>query len=284
MSEKKAWLVVNGYYTGKSYAYQIARFRKELEKKGIKAFVYENKYPVSDETMFDCDFALFLDKDVCLAMLMEQKGVKVFNASAAIENADNKARTAALLSGAGLRQQKTIFRPKRYAYDRPDAAFLQRVGEELGFPLVAKAACGSLGEQVYLINNERELTAIDATLAENDGLYQAYRKTSVGKSYRVIVIGDEVVGACLLTTENDFRSNAHNGGKGTCVELPECFVDAALKAAKKLGLCYCGVDLFTDEPVVIEVNGNAFFDEFEKQTGINVAKRYVEYVVSKVYD
>lgn len=283
-TNKKGLIVVNGYYHSAAYAYQVSRFREELEKKDITVIVSENNRAVSTQTAFEADFALFLDKDYTLATLMEQKGIRVFNTAQAIENADSKARTAALLAGTDIKIQKTVFRPKRYVYDHADKTFLRETAQLLGFPLVAKFACGSLGEQVFLIENEQEMFAIDQRMGVNDGIYQQFRATSKGESNRVIVIGGKAIGACKLSSKDDFRSNAHNGGKGSFVTLPDSFYEAAENAANALGLCYCGVDLFCDEPVVIEVNGNAFFDEFEKKTGINVAKKYIEYIVENVYD
>ena len=67
---------------------------------------------------------------------------------------------------------------------------------------------------------------------------------------------------------------------GTIAELRPEFVSEAEKAAKLLNLNYCGVDLFCDEPVVIEVNSNALFNEFERKTGINVAGKIVEELLS----
>jgi glutathione synthase/RimK-type ligase-like ATP-grasp enzyme len=45
------------------------------------------------------------------------------------------------------------------------------------------------------------------------------------------------------------------------------------------------VDLLKDKKgnvLVCEVNSNAFFSEFEKVTGINVAKTYAEHVIQVV--
>ena len=46
-----------------------------------------------------------------------------------------------------------------------------------------------------------------------------------------------------------------------------------------------GIDLLFDEngnPVVCEVNSNAFFTAFESATNINVAKKYVEHVINSI--
>ena len=275
----RAAIVVNGYYSSESYRYQTARLQEELEKAGVSCTLFYTDTPTDTDSAFDFDFAFFTDKDVTLAKLMEAKGVRLFNSADCIENTDSKGKTAAVLSGdASIRQQKTIFRPKRYKYER-DELFLRQVGEKLGYPLIAKESRGSLGEQVYLIRKEEELFRIDEKMGLKEGVYQAYRAGSEGKSIRVIVVGGKAVGAMLLESEGDFRSNAHQGGKGTPVRGKEEWLTVAERVAKRLQADYVGVDLFYDEPVVIEANGNAFFEEFEQKTGINVAETYIKYSI-----
>ena len=58
-----------------------------------------------------------------------------------------------------------------------------------------------------------------------------------------------------------------------------------LKIAALLKLDYCGIDfLFREDgsPVVCEVNSNAFFHAFERATGINVAQKYAEHILSRL--
>lgn len=278
----KAAIVVNGYYTSESYAYQTARLREELGKEGVETTLFYTNTPTDTTTRFDFDVAIFTDKDVTLAMLMESKGVRVCNSASCIENTDSKGKTAAVLAGDGtVRQQKTILRPKRYIYER-DEVFLQKVGETLGFPLVAKESRGSLGEQVYLVRNEEELARTDEKIGLREGIYQEYRKGSEGKSVRVIVVGGKALGAMKLESRGDFRSNAHQGGEGTPLQGWSEWEKTAERVAERLRADYVGVDLFYDEPVVIEVNGNAFFEEFERKTGINVAKKYIQYIIRNV--
>ena len=48
---------------------------------------------------------------------------------------------------------------------------------------------------------------------------------------------------------------------------------------------YAGIDLLVyedDEPILCEINSNAFFEEFEKVTGLNVAEAVRDMVVRKV--
>ena len=63
-------------------------------------------------------------------------------------------------------------------------------------------------------------------------------------------------------------------------ELPDEYLKVAEKCASILGLDYCGVDILegpNGEPIVSEVNSNAFYEGIEKTTGVNVAGCYVDY-------
>ena len=123
------------------------------------------------------------------------------------------------------------------------------------------------------------MVKIDEKIGNKDKLYQQYVYESKGKSARIIVIGKKYFCAMLLNNDGDFRSNAHAGGKGIAVEADEEYVKAAERVAELFDLDYCGVDFFAVAPILIEVNGNAYFTEIEKVTGKNVARRYSEYIL-----
>lgn len=280
----KCIIVVNGYFSSVAYEYQIKRIVDEFEKKGVRSEIYRNNRAFSTNIDFDCDFCIFLDKDINLAECIEGQGIKLFNSATAIKNADSKIKTTIILNKTkGVKTQKTLFAPKKYN-PITDIDFLNRIVDSLGFPIVFKSAYGSRGEQVKLINDFEGLTRTEEEYWNEERLYQEYRKNSSGKSVRVIVIGGKAIGAIKLENEFDFRSNAYLGGRGSVFELSDVYKSISEKVAKIMNLDYCGVDLFCDEPIIIEVNSNAYFEEFEEITGINVAKIFTEYVLEKIND
>ena len=57
----------------------------------------------------------------------------------------------------------------------------------------------------------------------------------------------------------------------------------ALNAKKALELDFCGVDLLfgkDDEPLLCEVNSNAYFVSFNKTLGLNVADSILDYILN----
>ncbi len=277
----KGIIVTNGYYKSVPYTHQVERLCQEFEKQSIIVGVYENRFPVKINKTFDADFAVFLDKDINLAQIMENQGIMVFNNPKAIEIADSKIKTAITLQKYGVKMPLTIPAPIRYTYF-PDYEYLKKTGETLGFPLIIKEDRGSLGTGVYLINNVEELIETDTKLSLTPRLYQQYIDKSKGKSYRVIVVGHKVVAAIMLNNETDFRSNANLGGKAAAVELSKNYIKAAEDISRYLELNFCGIDFFVNEEMLLEVNSNAFFMTAEKISGKNVAKAYVDNIINTV--
>ena len=86
-----------------------------------------------------------------------------------------------------------------------------------------------------------------------------------------------------IACDGEFRSNIELGGRGERIDLPKEYALVAEKVAKHLGLDYCGVDLLEgNEPIVCEVNSNAFFEGLELATGVRIAEKYAEYIVSEM--
>ena len=161
--------------------------------------------------------------------------------------------------------------------------FLQKVADELGFPLVVKTSYGSFGAGVHLVHGMPELREIAQKLLHTPHFFQAYIESSKGRDIRVIVVGGKVLGGMeRRAQEGEFRSNIELGGTGSAVELDERYIQTAEHVANVLGLDYCGVDLLEGEdgPVLCEVNSNAFFEGFERATGIDVADAYAKHIVN----
>lgn len=290
---KNGIIIVNSYAEVEGISYQSKRLAAELFSLGVSVkTVKTDDISLSvngekAEAMLSADFAVFLDKDNYAARIVEKSGIKMFNSASAIELCDDKMLTHIALAGGGINMPHTI--PSLLCYAKGAAAsekFLRRVEEELKFPLIGKTSFGSLGKGVFLIENSDSLRAFEENLKYKPHLYQEYIPSSKGRDIRVIVIGEKAFGAMLRKNEKDFRSNIEGGGTGKRVELTPAFASAAERAAKILGLDYCGVDLLIGddgEPVLCEVNSNAFFGGFEKFTGLNVAAEYARYIYGKIY-
>lgn len=282
----KGVIITNGYANTEGIAYQVKRLIEEFSALGVEvenvktdtliAYISGSKV----ECNITADFIIYLDKDVHVASMLEKAGYRLFNTREAIEVCDDKIKTHIALSGCGVSMPDTISSPLMYR-EVEDEFYLSV--ERLGYPMVVKEAHGSLGGGVWLVKNRQELIALRQKLKMKPHLYQKFIESSKGKDYRVIVVGGKVVAYYMRESTSDFRSNIELGGTGKKVDLPIEYVNVAEKVSKILGLDYCGVDLLIGrEPVVCEVNSNAFFTGAEKVTEVNVARRYAEYILEQI--
>lgn len=286
-------VIINGY-PGDKFIRQGERIAKELCGLGLRTKLVRNgaiwsrihsegfSYNVEGKY----SFAVYLDKDKYLGRALEGCGLRLFNSAAAVEACDDKLTTYFALQGKGVKLVDSIPAPLCYTKGaKPNEAFLHGVGEELGFPLVAKKSFGSFGVGVQLVHGYAELYSIEEDWLHVPHFYQRYIAESAGRDIRAIVIGGKVVAAMeRVAQEGEFRSNIELGGEGRKIVLTKEQMETAEKVADVLQLDYCGVDLLNGKggTMVCEVNSNAFFEGIESVTGVNIAQSYAKYIFSQM--
>ena len=275
--------------------YKIIRFKEEFSKLGISLDVLKNDGTLAKIKNNDivlnipkCDFIIYLDKDAYLARLLEKAGKRIFNKAEFIKMCDDKMLTFIRCANEGIKMPDTFAGPLVYtSIEKPHLEFLDTIIDKLGFPMVVKKVYGSLGEGVFLVQDRNELISLYKEICHNPLIFQRYVASAKGKSIRVIVIDGKVFGAFIRKNGGDFRSNFGTTAGSEKLENPEKYLKFAQKIAEKLEIEYAGIDLLDDdngEIVMCEINSNAFFEEFEKTTGLNVAKAFAEMVKRKIYE
>ena len=273
--------------------YKIQRFQEEFNKLGIELEVRKNDGTLAkivDNSVVlnipKCDFIIYLDKDQYCARLLERAGQRLFNRADFIKLCDDKMLTFVACANEGVLMPDTYAGPLVYtSIEKPHLDFLDEVSGKLGFPMVVKKVYGSLGEGVYLVQSKEELLSLYKEICHFPVLFQKYMAKSSGHSIRVIVIDGKVFGGFIRKNGGDFRSNFGTTAGSEKLENSEKYISFATKIAEKLKIEYAGIDLLDDDNgdiVMCEINSNAFFEEFEKTTGLNVAKAFAEMVVRKV--
>ena len=287
---KHVLIIINGYGLAGGIQHQVERLKEEFSKRSVNVDVIKNTQVFAyisegniDISLPKYDFVLYLDKDRYVAELLEKAGYKLYNSIDAITKCDDKMLTHICLANEGIKMPTSISSTLCYT-DNGNRDYLFEVIDKIGLPMIVKENYGSLGKQVYLVNNHAELLEIENKLIHIPPIFQQYIECSKGKDYRVIVIGGNVIAYMKRENPYSYLSNLATGGTASKVELPQKYLDVAVKAAKILGLDYCGVDILEGlhgEPIISEVNSNAFYEGIEKTTGINVAGCYVDYLLSK---
>jgi ribosomal protein S6--L-glutamate ligase len=156
-----------------------------------------------------------------------------------------------------------------------------KIGEEFGWPIIAKHEKGYQGKSVRKLDNFEELKGFVSRINEkNVGMFLWQKCLPTRWDLRIIVLDGRAIGAMKRSAVGDeFRSNFSLGGEVEHWDLSEIDREIAEKVAKICGLDYCGVDIMKDNEgnsFVLEVNRQCQFQGFEKSTEINVAKLVVE--------
>jgi len=212
------------------------------------------------------------------AVVRQFEMMKVFTAveSQALMRSRDKLRSLQVLSRAGLGLPKTVF--TNYSKNVDDV--IESLG---GAPLVIKILEGTQGLGVVLAETH---TAATSVLEAFNGLKarviaQEFVKEAKGADIRVFVVDGVVVGAMKRQgKEGEFRSNLHRGGSAEIVKLSIDEENAALKAARVMGLGVAGVDLLQSArgPLILEVNSSPGLEGIEAATGIDIAGKIIHYI------
>jgi len=208
----------------------------------------------------------------------ELMGVPVLNGSDPISRSRDKLRCLQLLCGAGLDVPRTVM-----AHDRSNVGRLvQEVG---GLPVIIKLLRGTQGVGVMIAHTLQEVQTILSTFWDlgQEIVLQEFVAESRGRDVRVLVVGNQVVGAMRRQAKKgEFRSNIHRGGEGSPVELSPAYADAALKAARFVGLELAGVDMLEGHqgPRLMEINSSPGFEGLERATKQDIAGAMVDHALA----
>ena len=216
------------------------------------------------------------------AVVRQFEMMKVFSTveSQALVRSRDKLRSLQVLSRAGLGMPKTVFSN----YTKDVAEVIEYVG---GAPLVIKLLEGTQGLGVVLAETKN---AAESVLEAFNGLQarvivQEFIKEAKGADIRAFVVDGIVVGAMKRQgKEGEFRSNLHRGGSANIIQLSDEEENAALKAAKSLGLGICGVDMLQSErgPLILEVNSSPGLEGIEAATKKDIANIIIRYIERNV--
>lgn len=201
--------------------------------------------------------------------------------SQAIVRSRDKLRSLQILSKNGLGMPKTAFTNFSKGGEK------QLIELVSGAPVIIKLLEGTQGLGVVLAETKK---AAQSVVEAFHGLkariiVQEYIKEAKGADIRAFVVNGKVVGAMKRQgAEGEFRSNLHRGGVASVIKLSRAEKQAALNAAKALGLDVAGVDLLQSDrgPLILEVNSSPGLEGIEGATGINVAAEIIKFVEESV--
>ncbi|CAN5207015.1 30S ribosomal protein S6--L-glutamate ligase [soil metagenome] len=210
----------------------------------------------------------------------EMMGVFTTTESQALVRSRDKLRSLQVLSRARLGLPKTVFTN----YSKDVGEVINHVG---GAPLIIKLLEGTQGLGVVLAETKN---AAESVIEAFNGLQarvivQEFIKEAGGADIRALIVDGHVVGAMKRQgKEGEFRSNLHRGGTASVIELTDDEENAAIKAAKAMGLGVAGVDMLQSArgPLILEVNSSPGLEGIEAATGKDIAKSIIRFIERNV--
>ena len=212
------------------------------------------------------------------AVVRQFEMMNVFStvSSDAIIRSRDKLRSFQHLSKAGVDMPKTVF--TNYSFDIEKV--ISHVG---GTPVVIKLLEGTQGIGVVLAETKNAAESVIEAFngLEARALVQEYIAEAKGSDLRALIVDNQVVGAMKRQgKEGEFRSNLHRGGTYSYYKLSEEEIKLALKAARKLKLPICGVDIIQSNrgPLIMEINSTPGLEGIEGASKKNIAQAIITYI------
>ena len=166
-------------------------------------------------------------------------GVPVLNPPRALEAAIDKYLSLSRIAAAGLPVPSTRV--------SESAASALVSFEELGGDVVTKPLFGSEGQRLCRMTHPSDAAEHFRQLEEaGEVIYQQMFVDHPGWDFRVLVVGEEVVGSMKRTAADGWITNVARGGRAERTILPVEAHDLALRATRAVGAEVAGVDLVPD--------------------------------------
>ncbi|MFD2824903.1 30S ribosomal protein S6--L-glutamate ligase [Leeuwenhoekiella polynyae] len=246
-----------------------------IEKKKPSVY-YKGRYLSETDAIIPRIGASITYYGTAVVRQFEMMGCFTTTESQALVRSRDKLRSLQILSRARLGLPKTVFTN----YSRDVAEIIDHVG---GAPLIIKLLEGTQGLGVVLAETKN---AAESVIEAFNGLQarvivQEFIKEAKGADIRAFIIDGQVVGAMKRQgKEGEFRSNLHRGGTAEVITLSDEEENAAIKAAKAMGLGVAGVDMLQSArgPLILEVNSSPGLEGIEKATGKDIAKSVIRYI------
>ncbi len=246
-----------------------------IEKRKPSVY-YKGRYLSDTEAIIPRIGASITYYGTAVVRQFEMMGCFTTTESQALVRSRDKLRSLQILSRARLGLPKTVFTN----YSRDVAEIIDHVG---GAPLIIKLLEGTQGLGVVLAETKN---AAESVIEAFNGLQarvivQEFIKEAKGADIRAFVIDGQVVGAMKRQgKDGEFRSNLHRGGTAEVITLSDEEENAAIKAAKAMGLGVAGVDMLQSArgPLILEVNSSPGLEGIEKATGKDIAKSIIRYI------
>lgn len=207
-------------------------------------------------------------------------GVQIFSNPAEIIRLVDRMSCTVSLAKAKIPMPETIITEDHEAA----MAAVQKFGKAILKPLFSTKARGM--EVLSADTPEPELKQQLQDYFELHGFYYIQKKLKLpGHDMGLVFLGGEYHGAYARVANGDsWNTTIHSGGKYAEVQPSDEIIEMARKAQDQFDLSYTTVDIAEtdDGPVCFEVSAFGGFKGAQEGLGLNMAKRYTDYVIQQL--
>lgn len=256
------------YLHSNANSYRDKRIIEEFDKRDdVELLLCEHKLFLRNITenphKINADGVMLLSRSREIQDIIESDGIPCYNKPEPFRLACDKWECYLKLKEIGIPQPETS------------------LTQDFPAPYVFKSRYGALGKKCYLVKDPEEIS----DNSSERWIFQEYIEESHGQSIRVMVVDKTPVAwSKKVNLNGGFCSNYHQGGGDEVFEMTDEIYKMSIQIAEVLDLDYCGLDFLISDrgPLLLEVNSGAGIMGIEGFTGVNIAEKFVDFVVNDV--
>ena len=210
----------------------------------------------------------------------EARGVRVFSPALSMLRLIDRLSCTATMASAGVPMPPTLVTEN---IEQAEAA-VQIYGSAVFKPLFSTKARGMAVINAQDPEPVRHRQIMDFQ-AQNPMMYIQKKMQLPGQDLGLVFLGGEYLGAYARVSGGDsWNTTIHHGGRYAAAEPDKDWIAIARQAQGLFNMDYTTVDMAETEhgPIVFEVSAFGGFRGAREGLGINVAERYVDYVLKEL--
>ncbi|MBT8129546.1 MAG: GAK system ATP-grasp enzyme [Gammaproteobacteria bacterium] len=215
-----------------------------------------------------------------LLRVAEANGVRVFSPALSMLRLIDRLSCTATMASAGIPMPPTLITEDLQMAESAVMDYRSAVFK----PLFSTKARGMIVVNADDPESDRR-RQIGAFHADNPMMYIQKKMKLPGEDLGMVFLGGDYIGAYARVSQGEsWNTTILHGGRYASAEPPDDWIEIAQRAQDLFNMDYTTVDMAETEdgPIVFEVSAFGGFRGAKEGLGINIAERYVDYVLEQI--
>jgi ribosomal protein S6--L-glutamate ligase len=215
-----------------------------------------------------------------LLRVAEANGVRVFSPALSMLRLIDRLSCTATLANAGIPMPPTLITEDLHIAE----SAVMEYGSAVFKPLFSTKARGMIVVNADDPEAGRRQQIVDFQ-AGHPMMYIQKKMKLPGEDLGMVFLGGEYIGAYARVSQGEsWNTTILNGGRYAVAEPPDDWIEIAQRAQDLFNMDYTTVDMAETEdgPIVFEVSAFGGFRGAREGLGINIAERYLDYVLEQI--